>query len=91
VNKKNIPSTWKPEKGKRQEESSFCEQKEAKKLHPLAAGSLAHRVSYEKSFFLLFFKKRRLFLSFRWPVHSRRNPPATSSGAARSSQTIRVW
>jgi hypothetical protein len=45
------------------EESSFCEQKEAKKLHPLAAGSLAHLVSYEKKFFcFFFFKKRRIFL-----------------------------
>jgi hypothetical protein len=60
------PSVWKPEKDKRQEESSFCEQatakgprrKEAKKSHPLAPGSLAHRVSYEKSFFASFFPKK---------------------------------
>jgi hypothetical protein len=46
------------EQGKRQQESSFCEQKEAKKLHPLAACSLAHRVSYERSFFASFFSKK---------------------------------
>jgi hypothetical protein len=54
-------------KCQRQEESSFCElatakgprRKEAKKLHPLAPGSVAHRVSYEKSFFASFFQKKK--------------------------------
>jgi hypothetical protein len=65
--KKNTPFTWKPEKGKRQEESSFCEQKEAKKLHPLAAGSLSHRVSCEKSFLLLFFQKKKTLPAYHLP------------------------
>jgi hypothetical protein len=58
----------------RKEESSFFEKKEAKKLHPLATGSLAHRVSCEKSFFASFFPKKEdssclplawLFLDFQ--------------------------
>jgi hypothetical protein len=56
---------WEVEEGKWKEESSFCEQKEAKKLYPFGprghwpsrAGSLNNRAPYEKSFLLLFFKK----------------------------------
>jgi hypothetical protein len=44
--------------GKGKEESSFCEQKEAKKLYPLAAGSLSQRVASDKSFFASFFSKK---------------------------------
>jgi len=36
-------------------ESSFCEQKEAKKLHPFAPGLAATQT--DKSFLVLFFKK----------------------------------
>jgi hypothetical protein len=40
------------------EESSFCEQKEAKKLYPFAPSlSLLARVQANKSFLVLFFKK----------------------------------
>jgi hypothetical protein len=46
------------QEGKWREESSFFEKKEAKKLYSLAAGSLAQRVSCEKSFFASFFSKK---------------------------------
>jgi hypothetical protein len=49
--------------GKGKEESSFCEQKEAKKLSPLAAGSPDCRLPKEKKFFASFFQKRRFFLA----------------------------
>jgi hypothetical protein len=38
--------------------SSFCEQKEAKKLYPLTAGTHGSRVPYDKSFFASFFPKK---------------------------------
>jgi hypothetical protein len=52
--------------GKRQEESSFCEQKEAKKLYPFGprgrwpsrAGSSRHTAPSLKSFFASFFPKK---------------------------------
>jgi hypothetical protein len=42
----------------RKEESSFCEQKEAKKLYPIGAGTHSSRVPCEKSFFASFFSKK---------------------------------
>jgi hypothetical protein len=60
--------------GEGKEESSFFGKKEAKKLHPLAAGSLAPRVSSEKSFFASFFSKKEasscLPLAFSRPRRS---------------------
>jgi hypothetical protein len=44
--------------GKWQEESSFCEQKEAKKLYPFGAGSAHHRAPSPTSFFASFFPKK---------------------------------
>jgi hypothetical protein len=44
--------------GKWQEESSFFEKKEAKKLYRFGAGPINHRVSREKSFFASFFSKK---------------------------------
>jgi hypothetical protein len=46
------------QQGKWQEGSSFCEQKEAKKLHPIGAGSTNHVTPSEKSFFASFFPKK---------------------------------
>jgi hypothetical protein len=62
---KNTPFAWESEKGKRQEESSFFEKKEAKKLCSLVSGSLVHRVSYEKSFFASFFQKKKTLPALR--------------------------
>jgi hypothetical protein len=45
-------------KARWQEESSFCEQKEAKKLYPFAAGSPRHAAPSPKSFFASFFSKK---------------------------------
>jgi hypothetical protein len=47
-----------PRQGKWQEESSFCEQKEAKKLRPLVAGPIHRRTPCHKSFFASFFSKK---------------------------------
>jgi hypothetical protein len=49
----------------RKKESSFCEQKEAKKLHPLAPdkpGKAVPLANERKSFCFFFFRKRRVFL-----------------------------
>jgi hypothetical protein len=43
---------------RRQEESSFCEQKEAKKLYSFGAGSPDRRAPSDKSFFASFFSKK---------------------------------
>jgi hypothetical protein len=40
------------------EESSFCEQKEAKKLYSIGSGRTDRRVLCEKSFFASFFSKK---------------------------------
>jgi hypothetical protein len=61
-----VRPTRQSEKGKWQEESSFCEQataktprrKEVKKLYPFAAGSPASRAPSPKSFFASFFSKK---------------------------------
>jgi hypothetical protein len=42
----------------RKEGSSFCEQKEAKKLYPFGAGSTHRRAPCHKSFFASFFPKK---------------------------------
>jgi hypothetical protein len=56
------------QEGKWQEGSSFFVKKEAKKLHPLAAGFLGCAAENERKFFcFFFFKKRRLFLSVSCP------------------------
>jgi hypothetical protein len=47
-----------PEKGKGQEESSFCEQKEAKKLCSFGGGSIDRRAPSRKSFVAYFFPKK---------------------------------
>jgi hypothetical protein len=47
------------QEGEWQEESSFCEQKEAKKLCPLAAGCPDGRLQVIKVFLLLFFQKKK--------------------------------
>jgi hypothetical protein len=49
------------------EESSFCEQKEAKKLHSFARGW--HGLQMDESFFASFFSKKEgsCFLAF-WPT-----------------------
>jgi hypothetical protein len=39
-------------------DSSFCEQKEAKKLHPFGGGSTDSRTPSHKSFFASFFSKK---------------------------------
>jgi hypothetical protein len=45
----------------REEESSFCEQKEAKKLYPLAPASpMVGGCQWIESFLVLFFKKEPL-------------------------------
>jgi fructoselysine-6-P-deglycase FrlB-like protein len=44
--------------GGRKEESSFCEQKEAKKLYSFGAGSSHHAAPSHKSFFASFFSKK---------------------------------
>jgi hypothetical protein len=44
-------------------ESSFCEQKEAKKLHSLGAEMGWQRSGHEKSFCFFFFRKRRILAS----------------------------
>jgi hypothetical protein len=47
--------------GSGKEESSFCEQKEAKKLYPLAPGFPEEGwMQMDKSFLILFFKKEPL-------------------------------
>jgi hypothetical protein len=46
------------QEGKGQEESSFCEQKEAKKLYSFGVGSIDQRTPYEESFFAYFFSKK---------------------------------
>jgi hypothetical protein len=43
---------------RRQEESSFCEQKEAKKLFPFGDVSIHHAAPRHKSFFASFFPKK---------------------------------
>jgi hypothetical protein len=49
---------------KAEEESSFCEQKEAKKLHPFAP-ALAHLALRKRTkVFCFFFPKKKRFLSF---------------------------
>jgi hypothetical protein len=51
---------------KARQESSFCEQKEAKKLYPFDGGSTGSAALSRKKFFcFFFFKKRRLFLPHR--------------------------
>jgi hypothetical protein len=60
------------QQGKGQEGSSFCEQKEAKKLYPFGprghwpsrAGSLNHTSQVTKVFLLLFFQKKKTLSSF---------------------------
>jgi hypothetical protein len=42
------------------QDSSFCEQKEAKKLHSFGPGASTPRAQKNKSFLLLFFKKEDL-------------------------------
>jgi hypothetical protein len=42
---------------KRSKDSSFCEQKEAKKLCPLGPAPTTERLQSPKSFLVLFFKK----------------------------------
>jgi hypothetical protein len=64
-----FPSVLRPEAGKWQKESSFCEQatakgprrKQAKKLCPFGAGPPNRTAPWRKSFLLLFFKKEDPF------------------------------
>jgi hypothetical protein len=49
--------------GEGREESSFSEEKEAKRLYPLAARALNRPHQMNESFLLLFFKKEEILLT----------------------------
>jgi hypothetical protein len=51
-----------PARRQGKEESSFCEQKEAKKLFPTGLGDAAGTVPKRMKFFARFFSKKRRFL-----------------------------
>jgi hypothetical protein len=48
----------------KEERTSFCEQKEAKKLYQFGSGWLHHRAKRRKKVFWFFFSKKNFFLPF---------------------------
>jgi hypothetical protein len=75
---------WRQGKARgRKEDSSFCEQKEAKKLYPFEAGSTGSTAPCEKSFFASFFSKKEdsFFLPLAFFTASARTEQTTGDPA----------